>query len=659
MDRLLKDIVTEQAATYVSVVPPRPHDYLRSLTSSSTSTFSTPLPAHHLDLSTSSARSQLHIERAFSLEHFIPLLHERIYNYNPFTRQYLVSWLQLLNSIPELNLVSYLPEFLDGLIKYLTDSGSEIQVAVQHLLADLLVEIDKVVHANEYKARKQMHQKQLSEHRQTFERRMEELHLDRRLSPLDAQPPILLTESPNTSSQSSLLNPTPTATHDEGVVVSSPQSRADTIMPNNENDTLNATPKPNLNDAFEDPEDNDSVDAELGTYVQGQGVELDLAAIVDILVGWMCHHESCEETEATCLRWLNELMHIDQSILIPFTPQLIPIILSNLSLHRPHIRELAAEVNANLSRAIEDLPTPTPLNGHTTPAALSSDAAQVKREKSKPDRSRTANSQQAYEKTRSKASKIDRGSHVIATALSSWNARQRRHQHPSKPISEEGLSVDGILPLNRETGPSEDQPVLDPFDYSLTVNALTLQFLNEREETRLAALSWLIMLHNKVPDRILSLNDGTFPALLKTLSDESEAVIKSDLQLLSQISLRSLGGEQDGFYYGHFMWNLLSLFGTDRNLLELRGNLIVRVLCQYLNPERIYESFAGYLEKDEVSETGLWLYPNPGGFMIENSFCLPVRIPALIFVWDLIGFGICLINGSKFKHDHDYFTGAE
>lgn len=39
----------------------------------------------------------------------------------------------------------------------------------------------------------------------------------------------------------------------------------------------------------------------------------------------------------------------------------------------------------------------------------------------------------------------------------------------------------------------------DPFDYQATVNALTIQFLSEHEETRVAALKWLIMLHQKAP----------------------------------------------------------------------------------------------------------------------------------------------------------------
>ena len=129
------------------------------------------------------------------------------------------------------------------------------------------------------------------------------------------------------------------------------------------------------------------------------------------------------------------------------------------------------------------------------------------------------------------------------------------------------------------------------------MGALTLHFLNEHEATRVAALAWLIMLHRRAPRKVLATNDGTFPALLKTLSDPAEAVVTRDLQLLSQISKNS----EDG-YFTSFMVNLLQLFCTDRRLLETRGNLIIRQLCVSLSAERIYRTLADCLEKDEDVE---------------------------------------------------------
>lgn len=97
--------------------------------------------------------------------------------------------------------------------------------------------------------------------------------------------------------------------------------------------------------------------------------------------------------------------------------------------------------------------------------------------------------------------------------------------------------------------------------------------------------------------QILTVDDGTFPALLKTLSDPSDAVVTRDLLLLSQISLNS-----DDTYFTSFMVNLLKLFCTDRRLLETRGNLIIRQLCLTLSAERIYRTMADCLAKDEDVE---------------------------------------------------------
>ena len=91
------------------------------------------------------------------------------------------------------------------------------------------------------------------------------------------------------------------------------------------------------------------------------------------------------------------------------------------------------------------------------------------------------------------------------------------------------------------------------------------------------------------------MDDGTFPALLKTLSDSSDEVIKHDLQLLAQISSSS-----EESYFKSFMVNLLGLFSTDRRLLDHRGSLIIRQLCLNLNTERIYRTLAEILEKEEV-----------------------------------------------------------
>jgi vacuole morphology and inheritance protein 14 len=157
-------------------------------------------------------------------------------------------------------------------------------------------------------------------------------------------------------------------------------------------------------------------------------------------------------------------------------------------------------------------------------------------------------------------------------------------------------------------------------DYAAAVNSLTLLFLNDYEATRVAALTWLIMLHRKAPRKVLAFNDGTFPALLKTLSDPSDAVVTKDLQLLSQISRNS---EDD--YFANFMVNLLQLFSTDRKLLEVRGNLIIRQLCISLSPERIYRTLADCIEKEEDVEFASIMVQNLNNNLITAPQLAEVR----------------------------------
>jgi vacuole morphology and inheritance protein 14 len=81
---------------------------------------------------------------AFSLADFIPLLKERIHVINPFTRTFLVGWITLLDSIPDLELVSYLPGFLGGLFKFLSDPNRDVHVATQGALERFLSEIKRI-----------------------------------------------------------------------------------------------------------------------------------------------------------------------------------------------------------------------------------------------------------------------------------------------------------------------------------------------------------------------------------------------------------------------------------------------------------------------------------------------------------------------------------
>ena len=122
---MVKDIVAESAASYVSIL------HVPSESGEDEGADGHEHPTEELPT-------------AFSLEKFLPLLEERINVINPFTRTFLVAWITLLDSIPDLELVTYLPRFLDGLFRFLSDRNQDVHTATQVSLDRFLNEIRKI-----------------------------------------------------------------------------------------------------------------------------------------------------------------------------------------------------------------------------------------------------------------------------------------------------------------------------------------------------------------------------------------------------------------------------------------------------------------------------------------------------------------------------------
>ncbi|GMP93246.1 hypothetical protein CsSME_00043163 [Camellia sinensis var. sinensis] len=77
----------------------------------------------------------------FSIEEFIPLLRERMHVLNPYVRQFLVGWITVLDGAPEIDMLGFLPDFLDGLFNMLSDSSHEIRQQADSALSEFLQEI--------------------------------------------------------------------------------------------------------------------------------------------------------------------------------------------------------------------------------------------------------------------------------------------------------------------------------------------------------------------------------------------------------------------------------------------------------------------------------------------------------------------------------------
>ncbi|KAI5310042.1 hypothetical protein KEM55_001878 [Ascosphaera atra] len=487
LDRLIRDIVSESAGSYAT-------DETSPVDADAEST-QEPTPE---------------LREKFSLANFIPLLKERIHVISPFTRTFLVSWLRLLNSIPDLELVHYLPEFLGGLFKFLSDPNKVVHTTTQELLETFLNEIKKIARIKKGIALAKLDQ-DVSKTKQSD------------VNSVDAES----SQFPDDEVQGKTV-----ATSDI---------------------------------------DSDSEDTELsGDWIPGEDIEIDHAKILDILIDFVDASYD-EEIQLTALRWIDNFFDISPEEFLQLTPRLLEKALPALASSSTNVRDAANRVNTALMQYIVMLP----------------DESQ---RSSPPDENRNvlsvrlnSTSSKEPEERRTSAPSSAKQSQVPSPTFESLTKKQLASIDESRKQQQSPQQI------------TEAPEPAHPLDYAAAVSSLTLQFLNENEGTRVAALTWLLMLHRKAPKKILAFNDGTFPALLKTLSDPSEAVVTRDLQLLSQISRNS-----EDKYFASFMVNLLELFSTDRMLLEKRGNLIIRQLCTSLSSERIYRTLADCLEKEDV-----------------------------------------------------------
>jgi vacuole morphology and inheritance protein 14 len=133
------------------------------------------------------------------------------------------------------------------------------------------------------------------------------------------------------------------------------------------------------------------------------------------------------------------------------------------------------------------------------------------------------------------------------------------------------------------------------FPISDFLRTVSEQFVNAYAPTRMAALRWILLLHQKAPQMLESFLDDLFPQLLKTLSDPAEEVVRLDLEVMAKIS-----ANED--YFARLMHSLVSLCATDRALLEARGPLIIRQLSLFIDAEKIYRQLAIILERHDDVE---------------------------------------------------------
>ncbi|CAG2104203.1 unnamed protein product [Medioppia subpectinata] len=78
---------------------------------------------------------------SFNLIELIDLIRDRIHGINQFSRQFIVSWISTLDSVPDIDVIVFLPKLLDGLLKILADPTPEIHRMTEQVLAEFLFKI--------------------------------------------------------------------------------------------------------------------------------------------------------------------------------------------------------------------------------------------------------------------------------------------------------------------------------------------------------------------------------------------------------------------------------------------------------------------------------------------------------------------------------------
>jgi len=187
---------------------------------------------------------------------------------------------------------------------------------------------------------------------------------------------------------------------------------------------------------------------------------------------------------------------------------------------------------------------------------------------------------------------------------------------------------------------------------------------NEAMQTRIAILRWIFHLHLKTPHRLFLHVDDLFPVLMDTIKNRSDEVVLLDLQVLAElasspvadvvasaltpestpapdggdsaVSSRSPHRQQPppstratssrvNPYFDKFMFNLLSLFSADRQILEDRGAFVIRQLCILMNSEDIYRSLSDILLQEKDTKFAHHMIQTLNGILLTSAELFELR----------------------------------
>ncbi|RCK63316.1 Vacuole morphology and inheritance protein 14 [Candida viswanathii] len=315
LDRLIKDIVSAKATNYVSILQQQQESQIRSNL----------VDAQGNAIQVNEPQDPT---KAFSLPRFIPTLLERMYTTDPFTKKFLLSWLELFDDIPSLELIRFLPEFLKPVIQFLFNNApSDIRLETESLLAIFLEEIKHIAQIKIEIRKKELEKKKQEEEDQ---KKIDEKGGDKK------------GDDEKEDGKEKLENG-----HDKQEDEQEEADAADDEASIKSDDTT-IVRRPQLNEANAAQKDTDGEESDgegEEEVILGQDIFIDYAKIISILLSFLKSndaestskdldnepHEIYCQVQFISINWLQDIIDIAPTGILKLFPECVAIVLKNIS----------------------------------------------------------------------------------------------------------------------------------------------------------------------------------------------------------------------------------------------------------------------------------------------------------------------------------------
>lgn len=562
LDRLIKDIVSAKATNYVSIL--QQQNDLRQGESED-------IQSHFIDEAGTAVQVNniQDTQKAFSLPKFIPTLLERMYTIDPFAKKFLISWLELFDDIPSLELITFLPNFLEPLIKFLkNNSPSDVRIESQNILNVFLKEIRSIQKVKYEASRRKLVQEKKDQVKRREELKQKSSSEEEKSSKVD-QMKNDLDQSLADEMKSTGITDSKVENEHESI-----QSEDNGKVP--EQDVV----KDDIEEADEETEEEQ--------FLDGQNIFIDYHKIIGILLSFLRSeksdgkvndlsgdsHEIQMEIQFIVLRWLQEIIQFAPLSFTNYFPECVALTMRNTA---------SADNNKDFE-----------LRNQFLKFNLSLQSFFIKL---------------------NEASKKDESMNDLNDSTNS----ERKDQDPNNSDIEDfyDITIDEhvVMGLNKEVYDEFIEFQLDKTLHTIMRECLTCA----NELARITLLDWLIFLYSREPTSFISFegekNNFDLKSLLQSATDSSNEVILKVLQLLSRIA------ETNQVFFKDFMVKLINFLEQeihDTNLDhpnmnnfnsngQTRGNgnqssmtrnkveFIIRKLCVTLDSEKIFSTMSEVL----------------------------------------------------------------